>query len=98
MTADHLLKVLAYYRQCFAGQGYQPARLEGGMMEDAGSDWRTHLLWMCDAATEFVEEGDDEKAFRWLGFIQGTLWAMNTFSLNDLRRHSRPPERGGTLS
>lgn len=31
-----------------------------------------------------------EKAMRWLGFIQGVLWAKQIFTLEELKNHSRP--------
>lgn len=30
-----------------------------------------------------------EKAHRWLGFIQATLWMAGAFTLNELKEHSR---------
>jgi hypothetical protein len=30
-----------------------------------------------------------EKAMRWLGFIQGVLWMSGTFTLDELKEHSR---------
>lgn len=34
-----------------------------------------HLIWSCEEAAGFAEE-KPEKAERWLGFIQGALWAI----------------------
>ena len=50
-----------------------------------------HLLSMLTKMEEFVREGRREKFFRWLGFLQGALWLLGEFSLNDLRDHNRPP-------
>lgn len=30
-----------------------------------------------------------EKAMRWLGFIQGALWALGSFEIFELKRHSK---------
>lgn len=54
------------------------------------SQFLSHLLWMCDEATQFVKDGRRDKAFRWLGFIQGVLWARGLFTVQDLANHSRP--------
>lgn len=40
----------------------------------------------------FIEEGRIQKAMRWLGFIQGTLWCSGIFSIDELRNHSRGDE------
>ncbi len=37
----------------------------------------------------FPEGGSENKAMRWLGFMQGSLWALGTFSLEELKRHSK---------
>lgn len=34
----------------------------------------SHLLFMVQAATTFVDEGKLDKAQHWLGFLQGALW------------------------
>jgi len=48
-----------------------------------------HLRFMCIEAQKFIDEGRIEKAMRWLGFLQGVLWARGFYSLNDLKNHSR---------
>lgn len=35
-------------------------------------------------------EGRIEKAFRWLGFVQGCLWATGQYTLDELKNHNRP--------
>ena len=52
----------------------------------------SHLLWMCQEAQKFVDEGRVEKAMRWLGFLQGVFWAKTEFTLDELKNHSRPDE------
>jgi hypothetical protein len=49
-----------------------------------------HLRFMCIEAQQFIDEGRIEKAMRWLGFLQGVLWARGFYSLDDLKNHSRP--------
>lgn len=53
---------------------------------------RRHLLWMCVTAKGLVEESRTEKAMRWLGFIQGALWASGKKSLTDLKHDSMPDD------
>ncbi len=49
-----------------------------------------HLRFMCIEAQKFVDEDRIEKAMRWLGFLQGVLWARGFYSLDDIKNHSRP--------
>lgn len=47
---------------------------------------RIHLMLM---PTRFPENGSEKKAMRWLGFMQGALWAAGVFTLDELKEHSR---------
>ncbi|MEK7519908.1 MAG: hypothetical protein AAB581_01530, partial [Patescibacteria group bacterium] len=51
-----------------------------------------HCHSMLDKMVGFVHEGRMEKAFRWLGFIQGVLWTNRVYTLSDLKNHNRPEE------
>ena len=37
----------------------------------------------------FPEDGNEDKAMRWLGFCQGVLHSTGAFSLDELKKHSR---------
>lgn len=93
MTDDKLLLLFHAYK----------AKMEGawgvgeGARYDASAPSPTalnqslaHLHWMCDEAMGFVEAGRREKAFRWLGFIQGVLWSEGLVTIDDLKEASRP--------
>lgn len=41
-----------------------------------------HLQMMCD-------KGQEDKANRWLGFLQGVFWKNGTYSIDQLRAHMR---------
>jgi hypothetical protein len=47
-----------------------------------------YLLVMLDKLPAMVLKGEREKVARWLGFIQGVLWSMGEFSINDFRAHN----------
>lgn len=36
-----------------------------------------------------IEVESEGKAMRWLGFIQGVLWAEHVFTVHDLKEHNR---------
>jgi hypothetical protein len=44
-----------------------------------------HIKWMLEELPE-----DLDKANRWLGFIQGVLWANGMYTIDDMREHNRP--------
>lgn len=46
-----------------------------------------HLSTMPDKMAGMVD--DPEKLMRWLGFMQGVLFAAEVFSLDDLRHHNK---------
>ncbi len=52
----------------------------------AASNMIAHLKFMCVSAPTFA---DNAKAMRWLGFLQGVLWARGFFTLEELKGHSR---------
>ncbi len=37
----------------------------------------------------FPEDGSEQKANRWLGFMQGALYLQGRFTLDDLKKHSK---------
>lgn len=61
--------------------------------EQAFYEKLTHLLEMIPKMKKFLEEGRREKTFRWLGFIQGTLYAYGIYTIDEMANHSRPTKR-----
>lgn len=51
-----------------------------------------HLLYMLDCIDAFMSEGRREKAMRWLGFAQGTVWALGWATIDEMKEHNRPRE------
>lgn len=49
-----------------------------------------HLRWMCYETINLAQAGRTEKAFRWLGFVQGVLWVWKFYTLDELKVHSMP--------
>lgn len=48
-----------------------------------------HALWMLDRIPEFMAAGRREKAMRWLGFVQGALWAWNYATIDEMKDDNR---------
>lgn len=51
-----------------------------------------HAMWMCGEAKKFVSHGREAKAYRWIGMIQGLLWAHGVFSIEELKTHNELDE------
>ena len=93
MTPDRVRQLLARYDQQLARMGAgEPLQcdLEAAMtyMDDPQT-WKVaaaHLRFACQEAQKFCGDGRVEKAMRWLGFVQGCLWAMGDSSIADLAR------------
>ena len=51
-----------------------------------------HLLFMCGKGKEFVRAGRTEKAMRWLGFLQGAIWAFGLASIDEMKHWNMPKE------
>lgn len=95
MDSKKLEEVFDFYINYLESQDYKPVRLKN--RTDSRPQKRkalNHLCWMCYEAKELVGEERLDKAFRWLGFIQGWLTAYGVFSINDVKHHSKPKESG----
>lgn len=50
-----------------------------------------HLTWMCMQVSDFVDGERIEKAMRWLGFLQGAMWALGVRTIEESKRDNMPP-------
>lgn len=57
-----------------------------------------HLRWMIIESRAMLADGRREKVMRWLGFIQGTLWAMGLASIDALKDANKPQDAGAPVS
>ena len=94
MTPEHTKQLLQKYRDRLAA--YKARKISPDSAGLTGGYYSIyqkleHLAWMCEEALTFVDEKSD-KAQRWLGFIQGILWATNLKSIPEMRNESRSPE------
>jgi hypothetical protein len=81
MTPDKIRAVLQEYFQRLAwlfGGAPQRNQVATGLREQV-----PHIMWMCEETSKFLNDGRIEKAMRWLGFIQGWLWASGISSAGE---------------
>lgn len=48
-----------------------------------------HCHWMSKQIPVLLRRGQYDKAHRWLGWIQASLWWRGHFSLSELKKHSK---------
>lgn len=92
MTPKKVIEVIEAYRQLFVERNIGKIDYPHDELLDGEVHGLEHCHGMLDKMVEFVREGRMEKAFRWLGFIQGVLWATRVYPLTDLKNHNRPQE------
>lgn len=59
--------------------------------ETAKTQAMQHVGWMCEEALTWPAERL-EKKFRWLGFVQGALWAFGMLPVEQLKRDNMPKD------
>lgn len=47
-----------------------------------------HAKWMVLEMKKFLDDGQIEKAFRWLGFVQGILWCEGVYTIDEMEDHN----------
>lgn len=93
MTHNQIKEAIAKYRDRFqlkkVKDGYFPHEEKNPSKQDV----LEHCLGMLDSMEQFVDEERIEKAMRWLGFLQGCLWSIGEFSLEELKSHNRSAKK-----
>jgi len=92
LDKNKILEVVAVYRQKFEKMEVEKTPFPHNKLLPLLSINLAiaHCYQMLDQMELFIKEGRTEKTFRWLGFIQGVLWVLGIFSLEDLKNHNRP--------
>lgn len=75
MLKNDILKIVDFYKNLLLDSGYK-SKQNGKELE--------HVLYMI----EKIETLELDKAFRWLGFIQGILYCKGIFTIEELKKHS----------
>ena len=93
MTAEKVREVTALYRAKFADLKLSPVR-QPTDAEPGPTIAQTleHCYAMLDDLDRFTREGRMDKAFRWLGFVQGCLYACGIYRIAELKDHNKPSD------
>jgi hypothetical protein len=91
MTGEKVQKVIGEYVQVLCDD-YRISALEAERNADAPTlnGRLKHLLWMCGQISLFLQQGKIDKAFRWLGFLQGAFWAYGIRSVEQSKHDNKP--------
>lgn len=89
MDAKKVYEVCGIYRKLFEDKGIGKQDYPHDKLLESTKDGLEHCHGMLDRMEKFAEDKVG-KLMRWLGFIQGFLWAKRIFTLTDLQNHNRP--------
>jgi hypothetical protein len=90
MTTEKIREAFAACRS-IVGTGWKATRRPEHTAPYLQAEWSEHLAFMCEEGATYAE-GRREKAMRWLGFVQGALWAKGLATIDDLKSMNRPDE------
>jgi len=88
MTEGRIREVLNIYRTYFEANGIPKTEVPHGSFPTFNDDCFAHLHAMLHQMECFLREGRLDKVFRWLGFIQGVLWIMGVYTVEELKEHN----------
>lgn len=89
MTAEQIVDVLKSIERLLKHDHHAPIRYESSH-PPVPFDLLNHCYWMAGEAQTFLPDHIG-KANRWLGFIQGVLWAQNVCTIEELKDMNRFP-------
>jgi hypothetical protein len=97
MTDEKVHEVVERYRNRLAAFADTKYPFELNHRLSRQDDWpEFHALIkaakMLDSIDQFIRESRREKAFRWLGFVQGVLFTTGVYSIEEMANHNRPVE------
>ena len=89
MNADKVREILTIYRKKFEELNVPKQQFPHNELPKSDSDFLAHCHGMLDEMEVFIEDRKVEKVFRWLGFIQGCLWKIGVYTVEEMKSHNR---------
>ena len=92
MNSAKVIEVAETYLALFAEKKTVPKCFDSDAYFPSYEQKLSHLAWMCSEIKKFAEtkqQKELEKAFRWLGFVQGVLWDLQWRSIGAMRTDNR---------
>jgi len=91
MNKEQIIEAASLYLAHLVGQGAKPVRISNLSRHSNDfdeEDIRNHLAWMADFIIKMAGGNDAEKAMRWLCFVQGCLFMLGDYSIEEYRSHN----------
>lgn len=92
MTGEKIIEVTLIYQRLFEELGIKAEEMSHELTLQEPEEALAHCYSMLPKIKEFVKKERLGKAFRWLGFIQGVLFATGQHNLDSLKEHNKPRE------
>lgn len=89
------MQVIEIYRKFFEEKNIDKIDYPDDELLSCTKMGLSHCYGMIDKMEKFIHEGRIEKAFRWLGFIQGFLWSNRIYTLTNFMDHNQPTDKLG---
>lgn len=89
MTKDQVVAAAIRYRTLLREE---PERIDPKelILFPGGRRMRAHLTWMCLRIEDMIQDDSKwSKVMRWLGFVQGAMWASGTEVISSLKDDNR---------
>ncbi|TSC82011.1 MAG: hypothetical protein G01um101420_541 [Parcubacteria group bacterium Gr01-1014_20] len=91
MTSEKILEAAGDCKRLLVARNIPSARFPADSFPDLESETLAHTHYMLDEIINvFIPADRREKAFRWLGFVQGVLWSKKLLVIADLKNQNRP--------
>lgn len=89
MEPEQVVVAVQKYASKLKKLGFEPKRQTMTSILPNGFERNEHVFWMCGEVERQIGEGKTEKAMRWLGFIQGVLWAAGIATIDEMKDDNR---------
>ena len=91
MTSEKILEAAKSCKGLLVVRKIPSIRFLSDRFPDFESETLAHAHYMLDEIINvFIPAGRLEKAFRWLGFVQGVLWCKQLLIVDNLKDQNRP--------
>lgn len=96
MNKEQVVATIKKYSDTLSFRGIKPTRhldleVNEHKIDATANKLLEHARWMCDEIIVKSSEYDShtEKIMRWLGFVQGVLWATGFYSIEQMKDDNR---------
>jgi hypothetical protein len=90
MSSEKIAEALAFYKKHFENFKIAIKQHLDDLVAISNEDVLAHCHWMVVSAEGFLAQGRREKAMRWLCFVQGCLFTLSHYYINEMKNHNRP--------